>query len=306
MTTKPIYKSPAGENAIMGFYNTIIERWSVPYETLNIPTRHGDTFVIASGAKTAPPMILLHGSSTNSAMWSGDVGEYSRHYHVYAVDIIGEPGKSAPNRPSQQSHAYAEWLEDVLEVLHIDKAVFVGCSLGGWMAIKFATTAPQRVAKLVLLCPGGVAPVRPMMMLRIIALSFLGKRGLASINRLVYQDASIPAEVEEFGNLIMNHYNPRTAAQPIFTDEELARLTMPTLLVAGAQDCFFVSEKTAARLQKLLPQFTAVILPEAGHALLNTLPHIMPFLAAGNYISGLTQIQNSFTAEGAEGAEFSG
>ncbi len=278
MRTKSIFKSAEGQQAIMNYYDSLLSRWPVPHDRLNIPTRHGDTFVVASGEEAAPPMVMLHGSSTNSAMWAGDVVEYSRHYRVYAVDTLGEPGKSAPNRLSLKSLAFAEWLEDLFAALGIDKAVVIGCSQGGWIALRFSTSRPGRVAKLVLLTPGGVTPVRASTMLRLIVVSLFGRRGMESIKRMVYRDVAIPVEVEEFATLIQNHFKPRTDPQPIFTDAELARLTMPTLLVAGARDCFYVSEKSAARLQRLLPRFKAIILPEAGHVLLNTTPNILPFL----------------------------
>jgi hypothetical protein len=79
-STKSIYKSPEGQKAILAFYDSILAQWPVPNEKLNISTRYGDTFVIASGDEAAPPLVLLHGSSTNSAIWSSDVVEYSRHY----------------------------------------------------------------------------------------------------------------------------------------------------------------------------------------------------------------------------------
>lgn len=282
MGTKSIYKSAAGERAIMEFYKSVITRWPVPYQTLSLPTRHGKTFVIACGDKLAPPMVLLHGSSTNSAMWAGDVVEYSGHYRVYAVDTLGEPGQSAPNRPSLKSLAYAEWLEDLFEALKIDRAVVMGYSQGGWMALRFSTHRPEWVARLVLLTPGGVTSVRPSFVLRIIGLSLFGRWGAESVKKLVYGDLALPEEVTEFSTLIMNHYRPRTDTQPIFTDEELKRLTMPILLVAGTQDCCYVSENTATRLQRLLPHFEATILPGAGHVLLNTTVQILPFLARAN------------------------
>ena len=93
MKTPIIYKTEAGRNAIMAFYDTILERWPVPYESMSIPTRHGRTYVIACGKQTAPPLILLHGSSSNSAMWIGDAAEYCRNYRVYAIDLPGEPAR---------------------------------------------------------------------------------------------------------------------------------------------------------------------------------------------------------------------
>ena len=278
MKTNSIYKSVEGQQAIMNFYDSVLARWPVTHDRLNVPTRYGDTFVIASGQEAAAPLVLLHGSSANSAMWAGDVVDYSRHFRVYAIDTLGEPGKSAPNRLPLKTLAYAEWLEDLFAALNINRAVVIGCSQGGWIALRFSTCHPDRVEKLVLLTPGGVTSVRVTAVLRLIAVSLFGRWGMESIKRMVYRDVAIPAEVEEFATLIQNHYKPRTDPQPLFSDEELARLTMPTLLIAGEKDCFYVSDKTAARLQQLLPRFKATILPEAGHVLLNTTAQVLPFL----------------------------
>ncbi len=275
-----IYKSAEGQQALMQLYETVLARWPAPHQKLAVPTRHGQTFVLVCGEESAPPLVLLHGSSTNSAMWAGDVAEYSRYYRVYALDTPGEPGKSAPNRLPLKGPAYAEWLEDVLEALNVKKATLIGCSQGGWIALRFSTLRPERVARLVLLTPGGVTPVRLPAVLRIIAVSLFGRRGAEAVKRMVYGNLVVPAEVETFSNLVQNHYNPRTDAQPLFADEELRRLVMPVLLVVGAEDCFYAAEKVAARLQKLLPHFHGVILPETGHVLLDVKPYVMPFLAA--------------------------
>ena len=82
-------------------------------EQLVVSTCQGDTFVVASGDRTAPPVVLLHGSGTNSASWMRDVAAWAQRHRVYAIDMIGEPGLSAPSRPPLASSAYAEWLDDV-------------------------------------------------------------------------------------------------------------------------------------------------------------------------------------------------
>src|SRR5512137_453374 len=114
MQTQSIYKSTAGAEKIMALYNQVLAQWPVANEHLTAPTRYGDTFVIASGEPTAPPLVLLHGSGSNSATWAGDVLTYSQYFRVYTVDIPGEPGKSVPNRFSWDGSAFAEWLDDVL------------------------------------------------------------------------------------------------------------------------------------------------------------------------------------------------
>ena len=280
MSTTPIYKSPEGERAVMAIYDSVLARWPVPCETLRLPTRHGETFVIASGEKTAPPLVLLHGANSNATAWVGDVATYSRAFRVYAVDTLGEPGKSAPNRPAWHGPAYAEWLEDVLDALKVQKTSLVGISQGGWTALKFATTRPERVEKLVLLTPGGVMPTKLSFLLRAIPLSMMGRRGAEAINRIVFGNQPIHPDAVKFMNVIMTHFNARIGAEQIFSDEALMRLTMPTLLLGGAQDALRSAEQIAARLKKLVPRLTVITLPHMGHVLHNTTAQVMPFLTA--------------------------
>jgi hypothetical protein len=52
---------------VRNWYRELLTKWPVPNEQLTVPTSQGDTFVIASGAPDAPPLILLHGTGSNSA-----------------------------------------------------------------------------------------------------------------------------------------------------------------------------------------------------------------------------------------------
>ena len=117
-------------------------------------------------------------------------------------------------------------------------------------------------------------------MLKLVALSMLGRWGAGAINRALFRYVPIPVGVKEFGYLVQRHYRPRMEALPLMTDQELGRLSMPTMLVAGEKDLFYDSKETAARLEATLPRFQAVLLSQAGHALLGTPTHILPFLAA--------------------------
>jgi len=67
-----VYRSPEGEKIIMALYDEALARWPVPSQAQHVPTRHGETFVIACGDPNAPPLVLLHGSGTNSAALAPD------------------------------------------------------------------------------------------------------------------------------------------------------------------------------------------------------------------------------------------
>lgn len=273
-----IYKSPAGQQAVAALYDRLLASWPVPSTHLTVPTRHGDTFVVASGEPSAPPLVLLHGAGTNAAMWAADAVEYCRRYRVFAVDLIGEPGKSAPNRPSWEGPAYAQWLADVLDGLQIDRASFVGLSQGAWCALKLAVADPSRVERLALMSPGGIVPDKLSFLFRVLPLMLLGRWGSRRVNRIVLGGQAVAPEVEEVLTVLTTHFRPRVGTLPIFTDAELAQLTMPVLLLIGARDALRDAAKITARMQSLMPQLTATIVPDGGHALLNTAPRILAFL----------------------------
>lgn len=278
MNTASIYKSPAGKQEIMALYDAVLARWPVAFETFHLPTRHGETFVIASGNPSAPPLVLIHGSVSNATSWVAEFPAYSQHFRVYAVDLPGEPGKSAQNRPAWEGPAFAEWLEDILNGLKIQKTALLGISQGGWTALRFATCHPDRVSKLILLAPGGIMPARTSFILKAIFLSWFGRRGGEKINQFVLGKDAIHPEAVKFMDAMMTHFKPRVEKEYIFADEELKRLDMPVLLLGGTDDVICDVEKAVKRLKKLAPRLETILLPGVGHVLVNMNERVLPFL----------------------------
>jgi pimeloyl-ACP methyl ester carboxylesterase len=166
----------------------------------------------------------------------------------------------------------------VLDGLELPRVALVGISQGGWTALKFATAWPERVERLILLAPGGVVKDRPSFLLRAVGWSIFGARGTEKLKRLVLGDTEIPAELDEYLMLIMTEFKPRIGALPIFGDEELARLTMPVLLIGGDRDVIRDETAMAARLKATAPDVQTVILPGVGHTLTETTTYTLPFL----------------------------
>jgi pimeloyl-ACP methyl ester carboxylesterase len=104
--------------------------------------------------------VLLHGSGSNSAEWTGRIAELAGRFRVYAIDIIGEPGLSAPARPPLGSDRYARWLDSVLDAMGLGRVPIMAISLGGWLALDYATRRPDRVERLALSCPSGIGRQR--------------------------------------------------------------------------------------------------------------------------------------------------
>jgi pimeloyl-ACP methyl ester carboxylesterase len=180
-----IYKSVEGEREVRERYLEILKYWPVLNQQLRVPTREGETFIVACGEKNAPVLMLFHGSMANSAMWMGDVAAWAAHFRVYAVDVIGDAGLSAPSRPPLASEAHALWLDDVMQGLQVERASLVGVSLGGWLALDYATRRPEHVDSLVVLCPGGVGRQKISIVFKTIALRMLGSWGTRKAGELV-------------------------------------------------------------------------------------------------------------------------
>jgi hypothetical protein len=114
-----IYKSDEGQRLVESRYRDLLTRWPVPSEQRSISTSFGDTFVVACGPPSMSPVVLLQGSGGNAAMWLSDVATLSASHRVYCVDVIGEPGLSAPSRPRLDAPTYASWLREVLDGLGV-------------------------------------------------------------------------------------------------------------------------------------------------------------------------------------------
>lgn len=266
-----IYTSDAGARLVRRRYREFLDSWPVPHERLRVQTRHGETFVVASGPAGAPAVLLLHGSTTNAVMWMGDVGTWAQDFRVYAVDLIGEPGLSAPARPPLGSGAYAEWLDDVLARLGLSSASIVGASLGGWLAVDYATRRAGRVERLALLSPGGIGRQKWGVLLLVLLLLPFGTRGKRTALRLYLGRPPEAAATPELGHyldyllLVQRHFRPRREKLPVFGDDALRALTMPVLVIAGERDAVLDSRDTRRRLARTTPHATVHLLPGVGH-----------------------------------------
>jgi pimeloyl-ACP methyl ester carboxylesterase len=286
-TMSGVFRTEAGGQALTARYRKILSAWPVPDEQFMLETSQGRTFVVASGPHDAPPLLLLHGAGGNSLFWMRDVAEWSKYFRVLAVDIIGEPGLSAPSRPPLGSDRYARWLNDIFDGLAIARARMIGVSLGGWLALDFATRNPDRVEKLVLLCPGGVGRQKMGFLFKAMFYFMLGEWGRrkAMAAALGPQYAHGDETRSAYLLSVFREFRPRRVKLPRFTDEMLQRLAMHVLLIVGGRDAMLDSFQTQARMAHAVPQLTVKFLADIGHLIAGQTNDIRDFLLDGE--SGL-------------------
>lgn len=275
-----IYKSETGGRQILRQYRELLADWPVPAEHVRVPTREGETFVVVSGPPDAPPVVLLHGSGGNAAAWRQEVAAWDGRFRAYAVDLIGEPGLSAPARPPLGSDRLALWLDDVLDALGLDAPAFVGTSLGGWVALDYAIRRPERVRRLALQCPAGLGRQTMGWLLRSMLVRPFGAWGMRRSVSIATGLRSAEVEpVIDYLTVTFRQFRPRTERLPLFPAEALAGLGMPVLVIVGERDAMIDSAGTVRRVRACVPDATVTVIPEAGHAIFGQAEPIAAFLA---------------------------
>jgi len=244
------FKSPEGEAEFMAAYEATMKLWPVSYESMDITGRYGRTHLVASGPKDAPPLVLLHMFLTSLTQWAANIVDLSRDYHVYAIDVMGQPSKSIPDQPIQSREDYVAWLTEVLDALKIKSTNLIGASFGGWLTINYAIDAPERVNKIALLSPaGGFLPLVKQFSVRGMLQAFFPRRFLVDnfVRWTIYEENLRDPDTRAIYNCMVDqmylgrrHFRLQAGVWPdVFSDEELRRVQAPTLLLIGQQEVLY-------------------------------------------------------------------
>ena len=243
MGTTRIFRSEEKKKAILDAYNAFL--MGMPFVKRYVNTSFGKTFALEAGDASKETVVLLHGSCTNSAFWFNEIMALLPDYHVFAIDIIGEAGNSEPYRPDLASGEFAEWLSETVHALGVKRFTLVGNSLGSWLALKYAVRWPENVTLLALFAPAGIGPQRydPDAVEE-----FFGDEPTQ-----MGPESGMPDFIREFINLILRGYYPIMEELPRCSAQELKRLTMPILFVAGEEDELLDARAAARRLLENAP-----------------------------------------------------
>jgi pimeloyl-ACP methyl ester carboxylesterase len=274
-TTLPRFRSDDGEARYLAAYDAVLQGWPVPYEELDLPTRHGRTHVIASGPADAPPLVLLPSFAGTAAVWRLNAEGLSRHFRVYALDVIGQPGKSEASGPLRNRRQYADWLLDVMDGVGAGRASIVGCSFGGFLALSQASLTPDRVERVVMISPAGTFASQywkltyamriraPLLKLarrltgskRAPSLADLGPRRLP---RDTLWSALIGVTMSEAPEVSVIN-------AAVLSRAELRAIRAPTLLLIGDGERLYEPHATLALAKKRMPGLEGAIVAGADH-----------------------------------------
>ena len=271
------FKTPEGEARFRAAYDAVLKLWPVPREELDVPTRFGTTHVVVAGPKNAPPLVLLHGYMATSVMWAPNIADFSTNHRVYAIDVMGQPSKSVPDEPIRDTADYVVWLTATLDGLRLDCVSLIGMSFGGWVALKYAVAAPERIHDLVLLSPGGILPMARPFIVGGMLMTFVPTRFAVNSFMKWIGLSDTPGE-QDAGPLLhlmylgVKHFRTpqdtlrvNAEARNPLSDDELRSLHMPVLLLFGDNEVIYDSTQALDRARRLIPDVQGNLIPDCRH-----------------------------------------
>jgi pimeloyl-ACP methyl ester carboxylesterase len=229
------------------------------------------------------PVVLIHGFMSMAYDWRFNIRELGKHFSVYALDLPGFGYSDKPLNFNYSSNGYAEFVASFLDEYNIDRAVLVGNSMGGQIALMACLKYPGRVAGLVLIDSGGYPHSVEFLPFKLLKAPVIGEFSMALINRTVvkimlkrgiYFDGSFATD-----EVINNYHNvygtvnarkmPPIIMRKIMKDEEyitsnLKNIKCPALIIWGGEDKV-ISPSRAEMFRRDISNASAMIIPQAGH-----------------------------------------
>jgi len=311
-----LYKSEEGYKKMMSWYNRVQDEISVDHESIFADTRFGKTHIILAGKENQKSILLIPGVAGCAPLWRHQINAFSEHFRVLAIDIVGQPGKSAANPPSVFNDDFTDWLEDIIHSLNLDKPHIVGVSTGGTTAMDMAIRKPDLIDKTVMCGPTGLARAR--LPFRQWLLTARKKNTDALSDDLTASSFSKPRSGETFGSFdrqlargmalgtkhyrvdkSLGVYNEKSSRVDFIKalkvigkfffsvdKKRLKSFRNKGLLIFGEFEVLYNPWKISKRLEKLIPSLQIEIIKDAGHAAIYDQPEavnkvVIDFLKKG-------------------------
>jgi len=242
-------------------------------------------------AGEGPVVVLVHGLAGSSTTWKHVMPALAESHTVLAPDLLGH-GQSAKPRGDYSLGAYASGIRDLMVVLGLDRATFVGHSLGGGVAMQLAYQFPKRCERLVLVASGGLGrEVHPLLravtfpaaeyVLPLALTPWLRLRAESVgdlLRRVGWKPGSTLAEVWRSYTTLTTAEGQQAFLQTVrsvidlggqrvsATDRLYLAAAVPTLILWGGEDAV-IPVRHAYAAHEAMPGSRLEVLPGAGHFL---------------------------------------
>jgi pimeloyl-ACP methyl ester carboxylesterase len=265
---------------------SLVARWAPPPSDFMVVKGQLVHYRDVGPREDPAPLVLVHGTGASLHTWEGWVEALRQDKRVVTFDLPGfgltGPFTGAYAPDDYHADALARFTLDFLDALHVRRFAIGGNSLGGEVAWRVATLAPERVDRLVLVDASGYAfePEHIPIGFQFARAPLVNKIGEVLTPRVliedsirdVYGDPSrvTPALVDRYFELTLREGNRRALSErlrEISTDlapERIKTLRVPTLILWGERDRL-IPPVNAQSFRRDIAGSRLVVLPGLGH-----------------------------------------
>ncbi len=234
------------------------------------------TYAARNLDKREKPVILLHAFPLSAEMWLNQLDALADNgYAALAPNAFGF--NDSPPKQDWTFNDYADALRDLMRSLEISQATIVGISMGGYKAFAFWKKYPEKVRSLVLCATRAEADSPEARRARYEFIDAVLKNGKEEavarmIPKLLGETShrSRPDIVKRVESIIRQH-SPASIAETLKalalredSTSLLASITVPTLVIAGAEDAL-MSDAVMKVIHDGIPNSQMKIIDGAGH-----------------------------------------
>jgi 2-hydroxy-6-oxonona-2,4-dienedioate hydrolase len=113
------------------------------------------TRYIQCGPADAPPLIMVHGTGSSWECFCATLESHSQHFNCIAIDMAGSGFSDRPDEPYDIGF-YVKHVLAFMAAIGIERASFIGVSLGAWVLSRLVVDHPEKVERLTLLASSGL------------------------------------------------------------------------------------------------------------------------------------------------------
>jgi pimeloyl-ACP methyl ester carboxylesterase len=181
----------------------------------------------------------------------------SKHFRVYAVDVIAQPNKSAETRPSMKDEAYGKWMNEVIDQLNITDVRLAGFSFGGLVILKTLEYDESKIKEVFLSAPAYIVNGNP---LKALFKIFIPMRRYMLSGKPKFVETflrEVFTDRDEFAiqylSKVFLHFKMDFTPVPTIDKESAKLIKTPITLIAAKQDIMFPGEKMMKRAMQIFP-----------------------------------------------------
>ena len=267
---KSLYKSQAGRKEIINLYEQKLKDLEIAYHYKTVDTDFGKTNVIITGDSSKPPIMLIHGSNGCAPIALETYPNLSKDFHVFAIDVLAQPNKSAETRLSMKDNSYGLWINDIINQLHLKDVTLVGFSFGGLIILKTLIDNEKNIKEVFLSAPAFIVNGNPLILLYKV---FIPMKLYIKTQKTKYLEnflKTLFTEPDAFAlkylAKVFIHFNMDFTPVPVIKKEEAQLIQTPITIFAAKKDIMFPGSKMLKRAKKIFPSLrTTVLLENSKH-----------------------------------------